>query len=55
VLVTRTLGALTSDSAFGSPTTGRLWLDLAVVVAWCAVCAAATVVGFRRDTDRERS
>lgn len=41
--------------AFGNPATGSTVLHVAVVVAWCAVCGVLTVLGYRRDLDRERS
>lgn len=55
LLAWRAVASTPSDvRAFGSPTTGRPWLDVAVVAGWCVLCTVLTAVGYRRDLDRER-
>lgn len=40
--------------AFAGPSGAQPWRDVAVLALWCGLCTAATVVGYRRDLDRER-
>lgn len=40
---------------FGVTTGGSMWVHVVVVAGWGFVCTALTVLGYRRDLDRERS
>lgn len=41
-------------AAYGSPSTSHPAVDVLVVLVWAVVFAAITVLGYRRDLDRER-
>jgi ABC-2 type transport system permease protein len=49
------MAPLADVEAYGGASTGGTAVHLAVLAGWCAVCVAATVWGYRRETARERS
>ncbi|WP_137120315.1 ABC transporter permease [Segeticoccus rhizosphaerae] len=49
------MGPAEDMDAFGNPATGSTTLHVVVVLAWWSACGLLTVLGYRRDLDRERS